>query len=530
MTLSSSMQGEGTPARFRTFLERLQRRGELVRVPGEVDLRHVSARTAASPQALWFEHVKGYEMGVVSGILGSRARMAACLDCDHRDIGKAFLRRLQNPCKPLMVETGAVKDVIRTGTEVDLTAFPVPLVSTLDGGPYITSGIGIAKDPEYGRNVGCYRLMIRTGTETGIDLVGASDLKLFYERALRQGKPLPLAFAIGVHPALLMAAAHMAPSGQDEFELAGALAGAPVELVKCETVDLEVPADAEIVIEGELLPIGWTADEGRFGDFTGFVGPIKYNPIFRVKAITHRRDAVFYALHMPDEVDYLIAPPLEGAGWQALATAGIDARAVYAPASAGCNLHLYASIRKRPGEGKNAVLALLSLKRVKHVVVTDEDVDIFEPASLERALAYRVQPMRDIIIVDAARGSHLDPSVQIQVSKGALAPLTAKWGIDATIPEGSQRSEYDPIVYPFAAASDTLVVHEAGQAVAPADLAGEIAAYLAEPRHFYEVLKQFPAVPHRALIQAWAQLRADGRLAREAETGRYVLERGDGGA
>jgi len=509
---------------FRDFLRILEESGELVRVREEIDLREVSARTAASAKALWFERVKGYDMGVVSGILGSRARMAASLDCEHRDMGKAFQKRLQNACAPVMVKTGRVKEVIRIGDAVDLTALPVPLVSKLDGGPYITSAIGIARDPEYGRNVGCYRFMIRTGNETGIDLVGASDLKLYYDRAFRQGKPLPLAIAIGVHPALLMAAAHMAPSGQDEFELAGGLAGEPVRLVKCETIDLEVPADAEIVLEGELLPIGWTEDEGRFGDFTGFVGPIKYNPVFRVKAVTHRKDAVFYALHMPDEVDYLIAPPLEGSGWQALATAGVKATAVYASAPAGCNLHLYASIRKRPGEGKNALLALMSLKRVKHVVVTDDDVDIFNPAEVERALAYRVRPMTDIVIVDAARGSHLDPSVQIQVTKGALAPLTAKWGVDATIPEGSDLSEYDPISYPFAEGGAPAASGKADASTAD-QLAEHIAAYLSEPRHFYDVLGHFGNATQRALVQAWAHLRAAGRLERETETGRYLIKR-----
>jgi len=167
---------------FRDFLQRLIERGELRRVSEEVDLRQLSARVAASPRALWFERVKGYEMGVVSGILGSRNRMAASLGCDHRDIGKTFLRKLQDKCRPVMVPTGPVKDVIRTGKDVDLTALPVPLVSRLDGGPTSPRRSGLPRS-EYGRNVGMYRLMIRTGRETSIDLVSASDLKLFYERA-----------------------------------------------------------------------------------------------------------------------------------------------------------------------------------------------------------------------------------------------------------------------------------------------------------------------------------------------------------
>src|SRR5258708_33499158 len=225
--------------------------------------------------------------------------MGAALDCHHRDIGKAFLKRIGERRPPVMVNTGPVRDVILKGDDVDLTALPVPLISDLDGGPYITSGIGVSKDPEYGRNAGAYRLMIRTKCETGVDMVGASDLKLFYDRALRQGRGLPFAVAIGTHPALMMAAAHMAPSGVDEFELAGGLAGAPIELVECETVDLEVPADAEIVLEGELLPTGWTEDEGRFGHFTRFVGPIKLNPTFRCHAVPPRTHPALYPPHIP---------------------------------------------------------------------------------------------------------------------------------------------------------------------------------------------------------------------------------------
>lgn len=511
------------PARFRGFLERLIEIGELVRVPEEVDIRQLSARVGVAKTALWFERVRGYEMGVVSGILGSRARMGAALDCQHRDIGKSFQKRLQDSRPPLMVNSAPAQEVVKLGDDVDLTALPVPLISQLDGGPYITGGIGVCKDPEYGRNVGCYRLMIRTERETSVDMVGATDLKLFYSRALAAGRPLPFAVAIGAHPSVMMAAAHMAPSGMDEFELAGGLGGGPAELVRCRTVDLEVPADAEIVLEGEILPTGWTEDEGRFGDFTGFVGPIKWNPVFRVNAITHRKDAIYYALHMPDEVDYLVAPPLEGSAWQALAVAGVTGTAVYAPADAGCNFHLYASIRKRPGEGKNAMLALMSLKRVKHVVVTDDDIDIFDPAQMERAMTYRVRPTRDIFVVDGARGSHLDPSVQLQVTKGALAPLTAKWGVDATIPEGSDLSEYETIEYPFA--GPVSEKFGAQEAVAPAALAEQIAGFLAEPRHFFDVLSRFEQVPQRTVVQAWSLLRQADRLAREDKTGRYLLKR-----
>ena len=507
-------------AHFRDYLQKLIDVDELEKVPAEVDLRHVSARVGASQKALWFERVRGYDYDLVSGILGSRKRMGVCLDCDHRDIGKKFIDRIRQRQPARIIKTSPVKDVIIRGDDIDLTSIPVPLISQLDGGPYITGGIGVSKDPEFGRNVGMYRLMIRSKRETSIDMVSASDLKLFYERAFKQGRGLPFAVAIGTHPAVMMGAAHMAAAGTDEFELAGGLAGEPIDLVKCETVDLEVPADSEIVLEGELLPIGWTEDEGRFGDFTGFVGPVKWNPVFRVNTVTHRKKPIYYALHMPNEVDYLVAPPLEGSAWAALATAGITGRAVYAPQPSGCNFHLFAAIKKRPGEGKNAVMALLSLKRVKYVVVTDEDVDIFDPAAMDRAMAYRVRPTRDVMIVDGARASHLDPSIQLDVGKGSLIALTGKWGVDATIPEGSDLSEYEEIVYP---SIDDLPT-PAGPELTAEALAEQIAAFLAAPKHFYDVVQHFNAMSFRSIMLAWAVLRDAKRFSREKKTGKYIVD------
>jgi 3-polyprenyl-4-hydroxybenzoate decarboxylase len=159
------------------------------------------------------------------------------------------------------------------------------------------------------------------------------------------------------------------------------------------------------------------------------------------------------------------------------------------------------------------------------VVVTDHDIDIFDPAAMERALAYRVQPARDIIIFEGARGSHLDPSIQLNVTKGSLAALTAKWGIDATIPEGSDLSEYEAIEYPFVDqdghdGSAALTEHN----VTPDVLAERIVAFLTEPKHFYDVLKRFGEVPHRTVVQAWGLLRQADRLARETKTGKYLLK------
>ena len=165
--------------------------------------------------------------------------------------------------------------------------------------------------------------MFRTRREMGIDLFTASDLRRYYTKTYERKQPLPVAIAIGVHAFEHMAAAYKAPAGLNEMEIAGGLRGEPAHLVRAKTVDVMVPANAEIVLEGELLPNGWTADEGPFGEFAGMQGDLKHNPLFRVGAITHRRNPIFYALQMPWENDWLERAG-DGSGVHARARAGRD--------------------------------------------------------------------------------------------------------------------------------------------------------------------------------------------------------------
>jgi 2,5-furandicarboxylate decarboxylase 1 len=294
-----------------------------------------------------------------------------------------------------------------------------------------------------------YRLMLRTKNETGIDLVSPSDMRVYYEKAYQQGKSLDVGIAIGVHLFEMLSAGYKAPIDMHEFAVAGGLHGNPVELVRCETNDVLVPAHAEIVLEGEILPVGWTKDEGRFGEFTHLQGDIKWNPVVRINAITHRKDAIFYALNMPWENDWLSGPAVEAAAWRALKEASVEAVAVRATPGSCCSFELIASVKKRPGEGKNAVLALLSVGQVKLVIVTDDDIDIFNPDELDWALAFRVQADQDVITLSGGRGKHLDPSVKAWTLPRDSMPTTAKMGIDATIPEGVPRSRYERVQYTY---------------------------------------------------------------------------------
>lgn len=434
---------------LRGFLHRLEANGELLRIRREVDVRHISALVAQASQALLLEKVRGFDFPVVSGVVGARRRLALALGCSEAELGKRFAEACENPIPPVIVETAPVKDVVLQGQEVDLTSFPLPLLHEKDGGPYISGGVVYSRDPGYGLNAGMYRLMFRTRNETGIDLVSPSDMRVYYERALREGRPLEVAIAIGVHPLHMLAAAFKAPIGTSECDIAGGLHGEPILLVRCETVDLLVPADAEIVLEGEILPIGWTVDEGRFGEFNHIQGDLKWNPIVRIKAITHRKDALFYALHMPWENDWLQGPVNEAAGWRALRAASVDTVAVRATPGGCCYWELIASIRKRPGEGKNALLALLSVGAVKLAIVTDDDIDIFDPVQVDWALATRVQPDKDVMVVSGARGKHIDPSLRAWTYAKDALPTTAKLGIDATIPEGIPKERYERLCYPY---------------------------------------------------------------------------------
>jgi 2,5-furandicarboxylate decarboxylase 1 len=438
----------GTKQSFRDFLATLDHAGELRRIAKPVDPRAFSTLIAQSPQAVMFDHVEGYpEWRVAGGLVSTRKRLAIAMGSTQNDVAMRFEEALRRPIEPIMTNEAPCQEVVYEGDTVDLTTIPYPLMHKLDGGPYISATCVVSKDPEFGRNVGSYRLMYRTPTETGIDLVSPSDMRLYYQRQLDRKRPLEIAVAVGVHPFEMLAASYKAPINTDEYAIAGGLHGAPVRLAKCRTVDLEVPADAELVLEGELLPIGWSADEGPFGEFSQISGDVKWNPIFRVKCITRRKDPIFYLLQMPWENDWLCAPVVEAAGLQALRNASVQPVAIRAPVGSCGYWTLIASIKKRPGEGKNALLALLSVAEVKLAIVTDDDINIHDPDQLDWAMTFRVQADKDVIIVSGARGKHVDPSIRAwELGKGGL-PTTAKLGIDATIPEGIPKKFYTRLEY-----------------------------------------------------------------------------------
>lgn len=436
---------------MRKFLSDLNDNGQLLIIKKEIDPRDISAIISHAQAPVLMENVSGYDnFSIAGGFFSKRAIIAKILNCSDKKVAQGFNEAVKRMISPMQVAKSPVKERIMKGTDVDLTELPIPLMHVHDGGPYITGGIVIAEDPlgEFGTNLGMYRLMYRTKNTTGIDLVNASDLRTFYQRALKINKPLPISVAIGVHPALMMAATYKAPLGLSEYEIAGGIQGAPVELTVSETNDILVPAHAEIILEGEILPIGWVEPEGPFGEFAGYQGEVKWNPIVRFNCITLREKAIYYALGMPWENDWLLAPSTEFSVLRALINAGIKVHEVRSTTGGACFWHVIISIEKRAGEGKNALLSALSVGAIKFAVVTDSDVNIFDQEEVDRALIFRVRPEEDVVILKGVRANHVDPTVEAwKLPKGEL-PVTSKIGIDATIPESIPLQRYQ-IAQPY---------------------------------------------------------------------------------
>ena len=373
---------------------------------------------------LLFENVKGTGFPVLTNLHASRSRLAAAINAAPDQMLPTYLRAMERPVAPRVVATGPVKEVVRRGGDVDLGALPQIVHHERDAGPYVTAAISFAQDPASGTwNCAYNRLMIQGRDRSSIHLTLGKHLWEFYKIAEARGEPLPVAFAIGVHPAIALGALAIGSIDEDERAIMGALLGEPLELVKCETSDVLVPAHAELVLEGEILPEARVA-EGPFGEFTGYSLGERQREIVRYTAITHRRDAMFQDITVA-HLDHMLLStiPMEANLFRAVRAMVPSVKAVRVPGPFTC----YVSIEQRLiGQAKNAIMAVLGADLyMKRVVVVDHDVDVFDDRQVNWALATRCQPDRDITIITNARGSDLDPSTRED-------GYTAKWGVDAT--------------------------------------------------------------------------------------------------
>jgi UbiD family decarboxylase len=418
---------------LRTFLDLVKRKrpDELAIVAREIDPAYeITAlvvkleREQKRRPVLFFEKVKGTCFPVVTNVHASRSRLAAALGCAPDRLLPTYLHAMERPIAPRVVATGPVKEVVRRDADVDLFALPQIVHHEGDAGVFITAAISFAKDPT-GEIWNCAynRLMVKGRDTTAIHLTLGKHLWEFHRLAEQRGRPLPVAFAVGVHPAIALGALAIGSVDEDERGIMGGLLGEPLELVACETSDVLVPAHAEMVIEAEILPHERTA-EGPFGEFTGYSLGERPREVVKVKAITHRRDAIFQDISVA-HLDHLLLStiPIEANLYRAVRAMVPSVRAVRVPAPFTC----YVAIEQRiPGQAKNAIMAVLGADLyMKRVVVVDHDVDVFDDRQVNWAIATRCQPDRDVTVIANARGSDLDPSTRED-------GVTAKWGVDAT--------------------------------------------------------------------------------------------------
>ncbi|MSP37144.1 MAG: UbiD family decarboxylase [Deltaproteobacteria bacterium] len=520
-------------ASFRDYIDTLRKNDELLEISKPVDLRDVAALVAQSEKALLFRNLPGYSMPVVSGLLQSRKRIALGMGVDYENIGAKLGKAMDKPIQPKRVANAPVKEVIHTGKKVNLYDLPVPVFSIMDGGPMITAGVVIAEDPDFGINAGIYRLMLKERNITGIDIVTPNNMRKFAERALAKKKPLPISISIGTHPYELVASTFKANLGVNELTFAGGLRNEPLRLADGETVPVPCIADAEIVLEGEILPEGWVHSEGPFSEFNRLMGGMHMNPRVRIKSIMHRKDAMYYALQMPWENIWMSAPIYEAAARRVLAEAGVQTVGINVTPGGCCHWHIIASIKKVPGDGKNAIMALLSIADIKHVTIVDDDIDVFDPIDVEWAVATRVQADRDVVIVSNARSKPLDPSLPLPLY--GKVPTTAKMGIDATIPENIPAERYQRIIYfnqgkvklsDYVGVSDVTVKAKANATSAETVelLVEKIVAALGKSHCFFaDLLDKFPKADYKTVASALARLYEEEKIGQDKD-GKFELK------
>lgn len=435
---------------LRRHLSNLEKKGLLRHVAASVDkdweLSCIMREVIRQPKekdryCVVFDSIKGYnEWKVVSGAVGASTYVyAEGMGVPAGEILRKWCNALTSPIKSQMVSSGPVKENIIHESDLDITRIPFPTwTPTKDAGPYDSAGHVITRDPETGRlNVGNYRKQIKSKNRTGILVVPFQHIGVIYSKYEKMNKPMPVAVAIGNSPSLTMAATAKVPFGVDEFEIAGAIGGEPFEVTKCETSDLPVPANAELVIEGEVPP-GVRELEGPFGEYTGYMARQRMTCVLNVKCVTFRNNPILQTIisqKPPSESMILQGIALEAKIYKHLVyDFGFPVKDVFVSKDSGMSTVVVSIKNEYAGLVKQVQQVALSAHPayVKTVVVIDDDVDIRNPIEREWGIAFRVQADRDIEFVREAPSFALDPSIAPHDPEKPPKTTASKMMIDAT--------------------------------------------------------------------------------------------------
>jgi len=413
---------------FRNFLENLRKRGELTLVTKEISTEYEMAGVieALGEKPVFFEKVKESKIPVVAGLLSSKEMIGKALNLRKEQLLHRLSNAIENPSPPNILATGKCQEIVER--EVDLAKLPIMRYTEKDGGKYIASAVSVVRDPELGRNMCFHRLMVIDRNKFVARIVEDRGTDTALKKA---GGELDVAICIGNSTAVLLAAATSLPKGVDELGMANALE--KTELVKCKTIDLEVPSNCEIVLEGRITKE--KAPEGPFLDTTGTIDKVRQQPVVEIKCITHRKKPIYQTL-LPGrhEHQFLMGMPKEPTIFNEVNKI-CKCNDVYITPG-GCSwLHAVVQIKKQNrDDGKKAIKAAFEgHKSLKHCVIVDEDINIYEPNEVEWAIATRFQADTRAIILPNQPGSSLDPSGDLSEGRKAR---TCKMGLDATVPFG----------------------------------------------------------------------------------------------
>jgi UbiD family decarboxylase len=432
---------------LRSYLAALDERGDLLRVEREVDWEYEAVALTRHTSdiegpALLFDRVRDSGIPCLSGLFAAKRRVAWALGVAEDELDAVYRDREGRAIAPTTAGgRPPCQEVVLTGDEIDLFALPILRHYELDGGRYVTAGLQVANDPATGiRNVSIHRMLLLDRRRLTVFAPLGRHLRTIIERWHERGEPAAIATAIGPEPATQIASQSRVPYGVDEFAVAGGLRGAPIELARCHSIDVEVPATTEIVIEGRTIP-GELVVDGPFGEYPGTYSDAKPTPVVEVTAITMRTGGIYQntLTGMPmTENHWMMQPAAVSMAWREAQKITPEVVAVNVTPGGATRHHVVVSIRKRhPAEARNLALALLAAPLgAKLVTVVDDDIDVFDPLQVEWAVNTRVQADQDVLILPNLYSPTLDPSAP-------AARTTAKMGIDATAPLGD-REAYQP--------------------------------------------------------------------------------------
>lgn len=429
---------------LRGWLDHLAARDRLAIIQSGISLEFQLAAISKrldGQKATLFPHPDGHAIPVISGLVSDRQWIAEAMGVEPKDVLARFQDAALNPLPWEEVRGAPVQQVVHR--DVDLyKQLPLPVHNEHDNGAYITAGLLIARNPVTGvQNVSIHRLQVSGPNRLGALLL-PRHTHMFFEMAEGTGQPLDVAIVVGVDPLTLLSSQAIVPIDFDELTIAGALHGVPLPVVKCVTSELRVPAEAEIVIEGRLLP-QVREMEGSFGEFPQYYGEPAKRHVIEITALTHRKDAMFHTI-VGGGLEHLLLGgiPREATMLVHLQRCFPNVRDVHLARGGVCRYHLYVQIAKRQdGEAKNIMMgAFAGHYDIKQVIVVDEDVDIHNPTEVEWAVATRFQADRDLLVVAESQGSKLDPSTCNGVG--------AKMGLDATKPLNAKEMTFKRIRVP----------------------------------------------------------------------------------